>query len=119
MRGARLPSREEARRVLVEVAQRRDTISYSELGAILGLPTRGPHWKALLDDLDINRPAGTPDLSVLVVSKATRLPSTRNFQPLDSRDPATRAAIEAEQGAVWAFFTEAPAAQVRAARPRR
>src|SRR5690606_14560919 len=43
----------------------------SEAAAQLGLPRRGPHWKALLDDMSLNRPAETPDLSVLVVNKAT------------------------------------------------
>jgi hypothetical protein len=75
MRGSTLPSRERVVAVLEEVARGRETISYSRLAAILGLPRRGPHWKALLDDLAFNRAPDAPDLTLLVVSAATRLPS--------------------------------------------
>ncbi|MCC6736077.1 MAG: hypothetical protein IT534_08100 [Bauldia sp.] len=102
MRGSKLPSREKVVAVLEEVARRRETISYSRLAAILGLPRRGPHWKALLDDLAINAAPGTPDLTLLVVSATTRLPSQHSLMPDDRKDAAGLARVRAAQEAVWA-----------------
>lgn len=90
--------------MLVAIARRRERISYSGLGAILGLPTRGPHWKVLLDDLSLNEPEGAPELAVLVVAKATGLPSPPAFGLENPKDPAERKRIEALQEAVWRHY---------------
>ena len=57
---------------LLEVAKRRETISYAELAAHLGIANQGP-WD-LLDDLyreEID--AGRPDLTLVVVYSDTGL----------------------------------------------
>ncbi len=104
--GSALPSREKVMRVLIDVAQRRKTISYSELGAAVGLPTRGPHWKAVLDDVSLNRPDGTPDITVLVVNKATGLPGQVDFERVSAKSLEVASRVVAEQEAVWTYYRQ-------------
>jgi hypothetical protein len=100
MRGSRLAVRQRVMDILVEVARRHELISYSELGRRLGLPTRGPHWKAILDDISLNRGEGVPDITFLVISRATGLPAQIDFRRSSGRETEAVRAV-AEQEAVW------------------
>lgn len=62
-------------------ARERDTITYGELGSIVGIPSRGP-WKAVLDDMAReDMAAGVPDITYLVIAKRTGLPGQIDFEP--------------------------------------
>jgi hypothetical protein len=56
------------------------TIYYSELGEQLGIPARGP-WKPILDDVGLEeRGNGRPDITYLVIARASGLPGQIEFE---------------------------------------
>jgi hypothetical protein len=72
--------KEKIRAVLEKRARGKETIFYSELGALVRIPATGP-WKPVLDAISHeDRGAGRPDITYLVISKKTRLPAQIEFQ---------------------------------------
>lgn len=75
---ARLSKADRKALIVAELRKRaaaRETITYGEMGKLVGLAPQGP-WKALLDEIGADeRAEGRPDLACLVVSAATGLPS--------------------------------------------
>ena len=88
---------------LEDVARDRGTIAYSELGRLVGLPTRGPHWKAILEDIALSRPRGAPDLAFLVVSKTTNLPQV-DIVRINGRTEEIVGRVAREQEACWDYY---------------
>jgi hypothetical protein len=95
------PASDRVLEVLEDVARRREIVTYSELGRRVGLPTRGRHWKAILDDISLKRRKGTPDLSFLVVSKTTLLPA---FEGVNSKTVDVVGRVVREQEACWNYY---------------
>ncbi|MCW6509697.1 hypothetical protein [Lichenifustis flavocetrariae] len=55
-------------------AENRKTITYGEMGAMIGLASQGP-WKVMLDGIAADeRAEGRPDLACLVVRASTGFP---------------------------------------------
>lgn len=88
---------------LEDIARDRATIAYGELGRLVGLPMRGPHWQAILDDISLNRPKGAPDLSFLVVSKSTNLPQV-DIVRINGKTVDVVGRVVREQEACWDYY---------------
>ncbi|THD43994.1 MAG: hypothetical protein E7774_11570 [Bradyrhizobium sp.] len=70
----------EIRRELQKAAARRQPLTYTQLGATLGIPTRGP-WKPILDKLSKEETEGKrPDITFMVVSARTGYPAQIGFR---------------------------------------
>lgn len=66
---------------LVRLAKARQTITYGELGKLVGVPARGP-WKPILDEISRDEAGrGLPDITFLVINAASGLPGQIGFQP--------------------------------------
>lgn len=98
--------------VLKQVAQHRDTVSYSEFGRMLANPLhhRNPMMYDLLRDICYDeRLAGRPNLCALVVRKADGMPGKGFFEygamrGADVSDP--RAYWEAKVQECWNYYTD-------------
>src|ERR1043166_1859088 len=67
-------------------AQPLKTVTYSEFGARVGIPARGP-WKEILDLIAREEVSqGLPDITFLVVNKGTGYPSQIGFT--DAKPPS-------------------------------
>jgi hypothetical protein len=83
MPGSKIPyaaQKESIRSELVRLAKAGRTITYGELGQILGIPARGP-WKPVLDEISREETARQrPDITYLVVAKTSGLPGQIKFE---------------------------------------
>ena len=73
------------RDTLIYCAGRRTTITYGDLGDLVGRTSRGP-WAELDRIKEREKKAGRPDLTLLVVSSRTELPTIYRGKPLHRND---------------------------------
>lgn len=73
------------RDTLIYCAGRRTTITYGDLGDLVGRTSRGP-WAELDRIKEREKKAGKPDLTLLVVSSRTELPTKYRGKPLHRND---------------------------------
>ena len=72
---------DDIRRILIETARARATVSYGEMARRLGIGARGP-WKPVLDMLARQEiSTDRPDLTHLLVNKKTGVSSYLEWQP--------------------------------------
>ncbi|MEJ8571678.1 hypothetical protein [Microbaculum marinum] len=72
--------KDDVRRILIDCAKERRTITYGELGSLTGRQARGP-WKTVLDEIGFEeKRSGRPDIAFLVVRKDTKIPGSIDFQ---------------------------------------
>ena len=94
--------KDEIHAVLLQRAKAGLTISYSELGQLLGIPVRGP-WKPILDGIS-REERGRPDLTYLVISRTTGLPGQIEFELAKPPTPAQRRKASEVQDAVFRHY---------------
>jgi hypothetical protein len=114
--------------LLIEAARTRRSMTYAEVLAHFGIRITPRRVFALCRDLgevcERNRARGEPELAVLVVRKADRLPGEGFFHSLwrdgvyegPSTGAPARAFIHAESERVFAFFAGQPTSAARHAR---
>ena len=73
------------RDTLIYCARRRTTITYGDLGDLVGRTSRGP-WAELDRIKEREKKAGKPDLTLLVISSRTELPTKYRGKPLHRND---------------------------------
>ena len=73
------------RDALIYCARRRTTITYGDLGDLVGRTSRGP-WADLYRIKEREKKSGKPDLTLLVVSSRTGLPTKYRGKPLHRDD---------------------------------
>lgn len=73
------------RDALIYCAGRRTTITYGNLGDLVGKTSRGP-WPELNRIKEQEKKSGKPDLTLLVVSSRTELPTRYRGKPLHRND---------------------------------
>jgi hypothetical protein len=77
--------KEKIRTILLGLAREGRTIFYKELGQLVGMPTAGP-WRPVLEEISREEKSkGLPDITFLVVSKASGLPGQTEFNPVQQR----------------------------------
>lgn len=101
-----LDRKDAIRAAIVKRAKQRATMTYTELGAEVGIPPTGP-WKGVLDHLAREEvAAGRHDLTYLVVSKTTGLPSQIGFVPSKKPTAQQREQALAEFGKIWDQYAD-------------
>lgn len=89
--------------ILRDRAKQKRTIYYGELGAAIGVPAQGP-WKPILDEISREETdADRPDITYLVVSKATNLPGQIGFKPAK---PPSQGQIQKALATIQKVFDE-------------
>lgn len=97
------------RRVLINVARLRTTISYSELAAEVGLHQRDrrfSRWLYTLCGEEVK--AGRANLCALVVGKSSGIPGAGYFKGYPESAQVRRKLWEAEAEAAWEYWGDQP-----------
>lgn len=92
---------------LIEVARRKEMITYRDLAEYLGIPTVGP-WRGMLNEIyNEEMAAGRPDLTLLVVYSGSGYPAFISLGgpaqsvKFDPANPAHRQAWAAELSKIY------------------
>lgn len=96
--------KDKIREVLVQRAEDGKTIFYSELGALVGIPAPGP-WKPVLDEISLEeRAAKRPDITYLVINRASGLPGQIEFEAAKPPTAEQRAKADEEIRSVFEYY---------------
>ncbi|MBO6947200.1 MAG: hypothetical protein JJ855_04390 [Rhodospirillales bacterium] len=93
------------RTVLIDAAKRGSKLTYGDLGVKVGRTARGP-WPKLDQLLKDEKDAGRPDLTLLVVTKKSELPSVFLQKPLDPRNLERVHLYEQHLRKLFDFYSE-------------
>ena len=89
---------------LIYCARRESTISYGELGANVGRTARGPWTADLCAIRDYEAVCGRPDLTLVVVSKKTDLPTIYMDKKFDKKDEQLAACYRRDLDRLFGFW---------------
>lgn len=84
----------------------RRSITYGEFGALVDVQPRGP-WKAILDHVCAAEAAeGRPDITILIVARATGLPGQIGGKKTDPKSDRQRALYDQTVDAVINYYAK-------------
>jgi hypothetical protein len=96
---------DEIRLALVRMAKGRQKLDYTNFGALVGIPTRGP-WKPILDKISLKETAAQrPDITHLVVRKRTGYPGQIKFKRSTTPSAAQKAIADEEFKKIFACYS--------------
>lgn len=91
---------------LIYCARRESTITYGELGDNVGRTARGPWTADLCAITDYEVACGRPDLTLVVVSKETGLPTRYQGKRFDRKDENMAALYRKDLGGLFEFWSK-------------
>ena len=91
---------------LIYCARRESTITYGELGDNVGRTARGPWTTDLCAITDYEAMCGRPDLTLVVVSKETGLPTRYQGKRFDRKDENMAALYRKDLGGLFEFWSK-------------
>jgi hypothetical protein len=99
---------ERKRRIRIELlkqAFKRETIFYSDLAPLAGMPAQGP-WKPILDEIAREETSqGRPDITYLVINKQSGLPGQIGFEPAKPPTPDQQKLAQSEIKKIFDYYS--------------